>query len=134
MPAEFYRHVYGAMAEGRLDVQRRHVVGQRGSGFFGRIIRGSLAPIIRSVLPYLKDIALEGVGGLVNDLKNGISVREASKTQIRKTAANLMDDVAKRMRPVQEGSGFRRKRKRVTRRRQPETPKSRRRRPGLFNV
>lgn len=135
MPAEYYRRVYGSMAEGRLEVQRRHVIGQRGSGFFGRIIRGSLAPIIKSVLPYLKDVALEGVGGFVSDLKDGKGMKDASKNQIRKTAATLMSDIAKRItpRPVQDGSGFRKKRrKRVTLTRQ--TPQPRPRQTGLFNV
>lgn len=109
MPSsEYYRNVYGAMAEGRY--QQRHVANQRGNGFFGRIVRGSILPLIKSVLPYIKDVALDGVGGLINDLKEGKTVKEASKNQLKRTSSAVLGDMVKRLR-LQTGSGVRRKRK-----------------------
>ena len=108
--SEFYRNVYGSMAEGRY--RYRHATVQRGNGFFGRVIRGSLLPIIKSVLPYLKDVALDGVGGLVNELKEGKSVKEASSNQLKRTTSNLMSDMARRIKNRQSGTGLRKRKRR----------------------
>lgn len=150
--ADFYKSAYGGMADGSVAFQRRMPVNQRGNGFFGRIIKGSLAPIIRSVLPYLKDLALDGVGGIVNELKEGKGVKEAATNQFKRTAGNLAEDMARRVRNrvSQVGSGVRRKRRRTQkgsgvskkRRRQGrkrgakrrKTTSSRPRRRGLFSV
>lgn len=110
--ADFYRQVYGGMAEGTLEVQKR-ASNQRGNGFFGRIIKGSLAPIIRSVLPYLKDLALDGVGGLVSDLKEGMNMKDAAKSQLKRSASTVAEDMASTIKRkfAQTGSGIRKKQK-----------------------
>lgn len=114
--SEYYRNLYGAMAEGRLDVQKRHVIGMKGNGFFGRLVKGSLAPIIRTILPYLKDLALDGVGGFVSDLKSGTNIKDAAKKVASSTAGNVLEEIAKRARrQPQLGSGLRKRPKRLTR-------------------
>lgn len=108
MPSsEFYMRHYGAMADGHF--QHRYVAAQKGNGFFGRIIKGSLIPVIKSVLPYLKDIALDGVGGLVDDIKNGKSFKEATSGQLKRTSETVLNDMAKRVKQ-QSGTGIRRRR------------------------
>ena len=139
MPSsEYYRNVYGAMAEGRVEYQRTSGRGQKGNGFFGRLIRGSIAPMIKSILPYLKDVALDGVGGIVNNLKEGMTVKEASKSQLKRTASTLMNDVAKKLsKKEQSGSGFRRPTRRQIerkRRARKEVKKARTQQRGLFPI
>lgn len=129
---DFYRKMYGGMAEGTIEIQRRGPTNQRGNGFFGRVIRGSLAPIIRSVLPYLKNMALEGVGGLVSELKEGKSVKEAATTQLKRSASTLAEDMAGKIkrRMTQAGAGIKRLkvRKRGAQSRKTKSPK------GLFPI
>lgn len=109
MNSDYYRKLYGDMAEGRF--QQRFVATQKGNGFFGRIIRGSLMPIIKSVLPYLKDVALEGVGSLVTDLQQGKTLKDAASSSLKKTSSTVLNDVAKRVAKAQTGSGVKRKKK-----------------------
>lgn len=110
MPSsDFYMNHYGAMADGHF--QQRYVAAQKGNGFFGRIIKGSLIPVIKSVLPYLKNIALDGVGGLVDDIKNGKSLQEATTGQLKRSSETVFNDMAKRVKR-QSGSGVKRKKQR----------------------
>lgn len=136
--ADFYRNVYGGMADGTIEIQKRGPLNQRGNGFFGRLIKGSLAPIIRSVLPYLKDMALEGVGGLVEDLKQGRSMKDAASNQFKRSASNLAEDVATRVKRTlaQSGSGLKRRRqarKRGAKKKEP-TRQIRPKQRGIFPI
>lgn len=137
MPSsEFYKRHYGAMAEGVHH--QRFIPTQKGNGFFGRIIRGSLIPVIKSVLPYLKNVALEGVGGLVDDLKSGKSFRDATTDQFKRSSETVLNDMAKRVKK-QTGSGLRRRRRQKgagIRRKKPVRKTGKRGRPaaGLFKV
>lgn len=109
MPSsDFYIRHYGAMADGAH--QQRYVAAQKGNGFFGRLIRGSLIPIVKSVLPYLKNVALDGVGGLVDDLKEGKSFKDATTGQLKRASDTVLTDMVKRVK-TQSGSGIK-KRKR----------------------
>lgn len=102
---------YLAQTGGAIDpyVSYYHLP-QRGRGFFGRILKGSILPIIRSIMPYIKDKAIDGVEGLVSDMKSGLSIKEAGTRQLKRTASQVMDDVVTRVK--QRGSGVRRRRRR----------------------
>lgn len=120
---------YLAQTGGAIDpyVSYYHLP-QRGRGFFGRILKGSILPIIRSVMPYLKDKALGGVEGLVTDMKSGMSIKEAGSRQLKRTASQVMDDVVTKIK--QRGSGVRKRqsrRKRSYKRKGPARKGTRRR-------
>jgi hypothetical protein len=66
-------------------------------------------PVIRAVMPYLKDAAIEGADGFIKGVREGKSIREAGETQLRKSATDILTDMAKK---VQKGSGIRKGRKR----------------------
>lgn len=83
---------------------------QRGKGFFGRILKGTILPIIQSVLPYLKNRAIEGVEGILSDVKEGVSLKEAGKKQLKRTASAVFEDIISK----QKGSGLKRLRKHKT--------------------
>lgn len=100
-------------------------------------IKGSLIPVIKSVLPYLKNVALDGVLGLVDELKSGKSFKEATSDQLKRSSETVLNDMAKRIKkPQQAGSGVRKRRQkgRGIRRKTPvrKTSKRRRATPGLF--
>lgn len=107
---------YIAQTGGAIDpyVSYYHLP-QRGRGFFGRILKGSILPIIRSVLPYLKDKALDGVGKLVSDMKEGMSIKEAGKRQLKRTASQVFDDVVEKVQKSQKGSGVRKHKRKAKR-------------------
>lgn len=109
-PKDFdYCRVYLNQAGGSINpyVSYKHLPSQRGRGFFGRVIKNSIMPLLKSVLPYLKETALDGLGGILGDLKNGESIKEAGKNQFRKTASKVATDVANNM----KGSGLKQRRR-----------------------
>ena len=105
-----YETFYANQAGGEIDPYVSYVrLPQQGRGFFGRLIKGSVLPLIRSILPWVKNTALEGVGGLVSDLKEGVSLKEAGKRQLSKAANSAMDEIVAKIR--QRGSGVRKTRR-----------------------
>ena len=102
-----YDKIYSDQAGGALNpyVSYRHLPYQRGRGFFGRVIKGSIMPLLKSVLPYLKDRALEGMEGVVDGIKSGETIKQAGTNQLKKTTARLATDVATRM----KGSGVKKR-------------------------
>jgi hypothetical protein len=105
------RKFYLAQTGGAIDPYVSYYrIPQRGNGFFGRLLKGSILPIIRSVLPYFKDKAIEGVEGILSDVKEGVSLKEAGKRQLKRSAAKVLDDVLTK----QKGSGVRKHKRRKT--------------------
>lgn len=110
-PAD-YENFYTSQAGGRIDpyVSYRYLPNQRGNGFFGRLISGSILPLIQRVLPYLSSKTVEGVEGIVKDVKDGISIKQSAKNQLKRSASSVLQDMASKISP-QKGSGLRRKHK-----------------------
>lgn len=89
-------------------------VSMKGNGFFGRMIKGGLLPIIRSVMPYLGQKAANAVSDFSDNIKQGKSFGSAAKGSLRKGIAGMARDLSSKLDP-QEGEGVRRRRrKRVT--------------------
>ena len=103
---DFYMHQAG----GAFDpyVSYRYLPTQRGNGFFGRLISGGIMPLIRQVLPYLTSRSVEGVEGIVNDMKEGRSIKESAKRQLKRSASTVLQDMATKI-SKQAGSGLRRR-------------------------
>lgn len=93
----------------------RYLPNQRGNGFFGRLIKSSLLPLLKSIMPYIKDTAVEGVGNLIENVKSGENIKQAAKNALKNTASNVLTDMAAKVKK-QKGSGLRKsKRKRQQR-------------------
>lgn len=80
---------------------------QKGHGFFGRMIKGSILPLIKKVLPYLKDQLLD----TGKEFGRNIMTSDDFKTAAKKTAKRKLGDVAtdallKVKSMTQDGSGF----------------------------
>lgn len=105
------KRFYEDQAGGAIDPYVSYTrLPQKGRGFFGRLIKGSILPLVKKILPFVKNAALDGVGGLVEDMKDGMSIKEAGVKNIKKTGLNLASNVMSSIR--QKGSGIRRRRRR----------------------
>lgn len=115
-----YDSFYTSQAGGSIDpyVSYRYLPNQRGNGFFGRLISGSILPLIKRVLPYLTSKTVEGVEGIVKEVKERKSIKESAKNQLKRSTSSVLQDMASKLQP-QSGSGLRRKRKRGKKRTQP---------------
>ena len=82
-------------------------VTMRGNGFFGRLIKGGLLPLIRSVMPYLGGKAVDAVGNFADHIKQGKSFKSAAKSTVKKGVASMARDLSNRM--DQEGDGLKKR-------------------------
>ena len=93
----------------------------RGNGIWSTI-KGGIMPILRSLLPYLGNTALDAAGGLVSEMTSGKSFKEAAKKTMKKTAKGIALDVANKL--DQEGTGTRKKGRKRRRKRIKKVKKS----------
>lgn len=81
----------------------------RGNGIWSTI-KGGLAPIFKSLLPYLGGSAVDAMTGLASEIKRGKTFKEAAKTQARKTGSKMALDLSEKL--AQTGEGTKRRNKR----------------------
>lgn len=80
---------------------------QKGHGFFGRMIKGSILPLIKKVLPFLKDQLLDtGVNFSSNLMESGSFKDAAKKTAKKKLGQLAKEGLSKVEKYAQDGSGF----------------------------
>lgn len=79
----------------------------RGNGIWSTI-KGGIWPILKKLLPYIGDVAGSAASGILTDMKDGSSFKDAGKKQVKRTVKKVALDVANKM--DQSGNG-RRKRK-----------------------
>jgi hypothetical protein len=127
-----YKSFYQEQAGGRIDpyVSYRILPSQKGAGFFGRLIKGTLWPLIKSVLPYAKEKTLSGVSELVTNLQAGKPLKESGLDALKKTGKEMFSDATREINHrLQKGGGMRKRRRRrgktVQRKRAKSTRKTR---------
>lgn len=76
----------------------------RGSGFFGRLLKSGLVPLVSRIIPYLKSAALPAVSSFTRDIADGMSVKEAGKRTLKRSAAHVLDEVSEKLK--QDGGGI----------------------------
>lgn len=88
---------------------------QKGHGFFGRLVSGTILPILKKMLPFLGKTALSTGMDVVRDVSQGEKIGSSVKRRLRETAESLSDKAMAKVREM-TGSGAkrRRRRKRVT--------------------
>lgn len=103
---------------------------QKGDGFFGRLISGTVLPLIKKMLPYLGKTALNTGIDIVRDVSQGEKIGSSVKRRLRDTAEHLSD---KAMAKVKEftGSGSKRRRKSNKRKKKSSVKSNLRRKPSV---
>lgn len=91
---------------------RYHRPVMKGNGFFGRMIKGGLLPIIKSVMPYLGSKAAVAVSDFADNIKQGRSIGSSAKRSLKKGVASMARDLSLKF--EQDGNGVRRRKKRKT--------------------
>lgn len=105
-----YTEYYRQQAGGGIDpyLSYRYLPSQKGAGFFGRLIKGTVWPLIQSLLPYARKKTLEGVGDFVTHAQSGDSLKDASKKALKKVGGEMFSDATRTMiNKLQKGSGVR---------------------------
>ena len=83
---------------------------QKGDGFFGRLVSGSIIPIIRKVLPYLGKTALNTGVNILSDVSNGENFKSSAKRRLSETGRVIGERTMAKVKEI-TGSGRRRKRR-----------------------
>lgn len=84
---------------------------QKGDGFFGRLVSGTLLPIVKKVLPYLGKQALSTAKDIAGDVSQGEKFTDSLKKRFKGTAERVGGDAMAKVRQM-SGMGKRRRRKR----------------------
>ena len=83
---------------------------QKGDGFFGRLVSGSILPIIRKVLPYLGKTALTTGVNILSDVSHGEDFKSSAKRRLNETGRVIGERTMAKVKEI-TGSGRKRKAK-----------------------
>ena len=88
---------------------------QKGHGFFGRIIKGSVFPLLKQLWPYLGAKALNTGSNILADVYNRKGLKESISSNLKRTAGDIAEDALVKVKEM-KGKGLRRrvKRRRIT--------------------
>ena len=86
---------------------------QKGNGFFGRLISGTVLPLLRKVLPYLGRTAMETGMDIAKDLSEGKKFKESFKERAKASGKKISEAALAKAEKMMSGSGIRRRRRRV---------------------
>ena len=75
----------------------------KGSGFFGRILKSGVMPLINKVIPYISRAVMPTIQSFAQNMVDGQSFKEAGKRSLKKGASHILDDVSG---SLQDGSGI----------------------------
>lgn len=93
---------------------------QKGDGFFGRFVSGSILPLLKKVLPYLGKTALSAGADILGDVSKGQKLGDSFKNRLNETGQKITDKSMSKVRQL-VGGGPKKKRRR--RNRKLKTPK-----------
>lgn len=102
---DYYRNQAGS-GLGGFSGQRY----QKGDGFFGRMLSGTVLPILKKVLPYLGRNLLSTAGDIASDVTQGQKLKDSVKSRFRATASKIGGDAMAKVKQM-SGTGRRRRRK-----------------------
>lgn len=84
---------------------------QKGDGFFGRLVSGTILPLVKKVLPYLGRTALNAGLDIASDVADGEKFKSSFKKRMKSSAEKVGADAMAKIQEV-TGSGKRRRRRR----------------------
>lgn len=76
----------------------------KGNGFFGRILKSGIMPLINKVIPYLSRAAMPTVQNFAQNIADGQTLGQAGKRSLKKATSHILDDVSSSLK--QDGSGI----------------------------
>lgn len=62
---------------------------QRGNGFFGRIVSGTVMPILKKVLPFLGKTALNAGSDLLSDIEREENIKASAKKRFSESKKKI---------------------------------------------
>ena len=86
---------------------------QKGHGFFGRMISGTVMPILKKVLPYLGKTALNTGADIISDLQTGETFKSSAKRRLKETGKRVGAKTMSKIKEITGEGKKRRKRRRV---------------------
>lgn len=93
---------------GFQGVRYSNPVYMKGNGFFGRVIKGSVWPLLKTVGQYLFMKGKDQLGPAFEDYRKGKDIKDIAKRAGKRTAKAMLNDVAN---TIQEGDGVNRAKK-----------------------
>lgn len=85
---------------------------QKGDGFFGRLIAGTVLPMIKKALPFLGKAALNTGVDIVRDVAEGQKFKESFKRRVRKAGDHISDSAIMKVKEITGGGRGRKRRTR----------------------
>lgn len=77
---------------------------QRGNGFMGRMISGTVMPILKKILPFLGRTALNAGSNIMQDIENGENIGESAKKRFKETKDIIKMKAADKIKQLTGGS------------------------------
>lgn len=71
---------------------------QKGSGFFGRFITGSVLPVLKKVLPYLGKTAINTGQNVLADMANGENAKTSIRRRLKESSNKVGRDAEEKLR------------------------------------
>lgn len=102
---------------------------QRGDGFWGRFISGTVLPLVKKGLPFLGKTAIDAGVGLVNDISKGETFGKSLKNRFKEGAGKVAHALEEKVDQL-TGSGKRKRGKSSAR----QIRKSKRQKPAKKKV
>ena len=87
---------------------------QKGDGFFGRLISGTVMPMIKKVLPFLGKTAMSSGVNVLNDWSQGEKLGESFRKRMTEAGQTVTDTAMAKVKQI-TGSGKRKRGKSVCR-------------------
>mgnify|MGYP004568008903 CR=1 FL=1 len=109
---DFYEKYYQAESSGHVH----SCVPQKGRGFFGRVVRSTMQPLVQTLTPYVKEGAIDAGKNILKRLSRGESLSDSVSKGVCKT-------VRRCKRKKSTGSGLKKK-KHLTSKKSKSTRKS----------
>lgn len=99
---------------------------QKGDGFFGRFVSGSILPLLKKVLPYLGKTALSAGADILGDVSQGQKLGESFKNRMNETGQKITDKSMSKVRELVGGGPKKKRRRREQKAKAPKVTSKRR--------
>lgn len=100
---------------------------QHGSGFMGRMISGTIMPVLKKILPFLGKTALNTGSNILQDFENGEKISDSAKKRLKETKELIKMKAADKFKQL-TGGARRRRKKSTKNKRRTRKPNPRKRR------
>lgn len=85
---------------------------QKGDGFFGRLISGTVLPLLKKALPFLGRTAMETGVNIAKDVSEGKKFKDSFKERAKASGKKISEAALAKAEKMMSGSGLRKRRRR----------------------